>query len=654
MQPDAQNASTLPRSQLAWGQVNFLHTTDTHGWLEGHLKEQNYGADWGDYVSFVKGMRHKAQRLGVDLLLVDTGDLHDGAGLSDATSLNGEISNPIFQNIDYDLLTIGNHELYVSAVAYETFANFSKHYGERYLTSNVQIFNPTTEAYEYVGHQYRYFKTDHGLNIMAFGVLFNFTGNSNASKVIPAQQMVQQQWFRDAITTSEPIDLFVLIGHNPVRPTASTSTLHIVYDAIRAANPNTPIQIFGGHTHIRDFSIYDDKTTALESGRYCETLGWLSMSGFKSKRHWGLQNPRGVPNPTTKAIVVSTTSSTASAASTASSLSAGLSAGRKSSDFRYFRRYLDWNRLTFEYHAAGSQIRAHGKARPFDNTKGLSVTEDITEARKELNLTGLYGCAPQTWCVSCQPFGAEGNIYTLLERALEATVINKTRKDIPRIIIQNTGSVRFDLVKGPFTYDDSFIVSPFQDAFEYLAAIPYELATKVLAGLNAGAYLRRRSLSPSDFNFYNPGLPQQDTCVDPPLEPASSTKRSVLGHIVRRQSYGLKPGYATADDFGSDGDDTEHIEIPHYSQPNAFQANASFPANGSTPVTVDLIFLDFIAESVVDVLNENGGSYSVNQVNYYLPPTFTTNTYLSQYAQTAPDWQADVPNCPVGQGVGYD
>jgi 2',3'-cyclic-nucleotide 2'-phosphodiesterase (5'-nucleotidase family) len=40
MQPDAQNATTGPRAPLEWGQINFLHTTDTHGWLEGHIKEQ--------------------------------------------------------------------------------------------------------------------------------------------------------------------------------------------------------------------------------------------------------------------------------------------------------------------------------------------------------------------------------------------------------------------------------------------------------------------------------------------------------------------------------------------------------------------------------------------------------------------------------------
>lgn len=74
MQPDALNATSKPRGPLEWGQLNVLHTTDTHGWLEGHLKEKNYGADWGDYVSFVKHMRQKADWLNVDLLLIDTGE----------------------------------------------------------------------------------------------------------------------------------------------------------------------------------------------------------------------------------------------------------------------------------------------------------------------------------------------------------------------------------------------------------------------------------------------------------------------------------------------------------------------------------------------------------------------------------------------------
>jgi hypothetical protein len=198
-------------------------------------------------------------------------------------------------------------------------------------------------------------------------------------------------------------------------------------------------------------------------------------------------------------------------------------------------------------------------------------------------------------------------------------------------------------------------VSPFTDAFQYLADVPYDLASKVLPALNAGAFEKRSaapSLNSRDFGFYNPSLP--DACVDPPVDTHGSLQKRTQGRIIRRQNVVTTPGYTTSDDFGTDGDDTVHSKIPRYSTPNDFQANGSFPTNGSLPATVDLIFLDFIASDVIDALTAAGGDYSESQVQYYLPKTFTTNSYLPVYAKQAPDWQANVPNCPVGLGVGYN
>lgn len=59
-------------------------------------------------MSFTRRMRQTAGNMGVDLLIIDTGDLHDGSGLSDATTIDGEKSMPIFDEIEYDLLTIGD------------------------------------------------------------------------------------------------------------------------------------------------------------------------------------------------------------------------------------------------------------------------------------------------------------------------------------------------------------------------------------------------------------------------------------------------------------------------------------------------------------------------------------------------------------------
>jgi len=135
------------------------------------------------------------------------------------------------------------------------------------------------------------------------------------------------------------------------------------------------------------------------------------------------------------------------------------------------------------------------------------------------------------------------------------------------------------------------------------------------------------------------GLPEP--CTDPLIIYDALTKRSHPSgsRIVRRQS-AQTVGYTTSDDFGTTGDDTPHLAIPHYSIPNYFQANGSFPTNGSDPLIVDLIYLDYFASNVVSYLNAMGANYSFTRDNqYYLDESFTTQSYLPAYARIAPDWR---------------
>jgi len=310
-----------------------------------------------------------------------------------------------------------------------------------------------------------------GLRIMAFGVLFDFTGNTNFTKVITAATMVKQAWFLNAINQSQPIDMFVVLGHNVARPSTSGSTFGTIFNAIRAAHPTTPIQFFGGHSHIRDFAVLDSSSTSIESGRYCETVGFMAISGINSSSGaWPANKPAGLPHPTQYAVKVVKTTNTST--STSSPAAATVSP----SGLTYFRSYLDWNRRTFMYHTNVTHATSLGAAYLFDSPKGVSVTNEITTDRNALNLSALYGCAPQSWCQTCAPFGSPNNIYTLLSTALVATVVNLERPGKARMILLNTGSVRYDLIQGPFTNDDAIIVNPFLDAFQYLPDVPYAMA----------------------------------------------------------------------------------------------------------------------------------------------------------------------------------
>jgi hypothetical protein len=102
---------------------------------------------------------------------------------------------------------------------------------------------------------------------MAFGVLFDFAGNNATTRVANARDMVREQWFQQAVKSSKPIDMFVVLGHNPVGRGKDISTFPVVFDAIRAFRPDTPITFLGGHTHVRDTVVYDNKAVAMASGK---------------------------------------------------------------------------------------------------------------------------------------------------------------------------------------------------------------------------------------------------------------------------------------------------------------------------------------------------------------------------------------------------
>lgn len=115
------------------------------------------------------------------------------------------------------------------------------------------------------------------------------------------------------------------------------------------------------------------------------------------------------------------------------------------SDHLYARRYLDWNRRTFAFHAFKSQDRV------LDFPTGSKISSEIFGSREALKLTEVFGCIPFTYCIGCKQYGEARNLYTLLLTALKEVILNQSRANVPRIILTNTGSVRYDLVKGPFT-----------------------------------------------------------------------------------------------------------------------------------------------------------------------------------------------------------
>ncbi|PPJ59306.1 hypothetical protein CBER1_04234 [Cercospora berteroae] len=546
IQPSAE--ATLPQQikDIHWGQINFLSTTDTHGWLAGHLLDENYSADYGDFADFVRKMKAKADVLGVDLLLIDSGDLHDGTGFGDATTPNGKFTLPIFKQLPYDLLSIGNHELYTTQIANDTYHNFAPDWGGRYLTSNVDIYENGVQ--KPFSDRYAYYQTKMGIRVMSFAFIFNFTGNSNATVVTPVGTAVQQSWFKEQASRQD-IDLFVISGHITLR---QSTEWNLIYAAIRQYHPTTPIQIFAGHRHIRDAVAWDASAIGTAAGRYCETVGWTSIDGLPSNVTRA-KSPQGSGTiKITKASAIPQLNFTQAV----------------SSDLSYTRQYLDFNRPTFEKHTASL-------GQGFNTSCGQGISNQITSNISTLpQLTNLLGCAPDSYYQTRFPASSPNNLYTWLATTVfPAVVYAPDRNSTPRIIMTNTGGFRYDILKGPFTLDNAYQSNPYQNGWQYMTA-PWRVAKNILSNMQSDAVYKRQASS---------------------------------GQTVYNSTTGLwtTPGYYTSDDFGDDGDNTIHFDQGSYNSDHYVAANVSTSDITSDDTLVDVYVTSFFAAAAAKYLTGN-------------------------------------------------
>lgn len=580
---------------LDWGQINFLHTTDIHGWLGGHLQEPQYSADWGDYISFTEHMRKKADEKGVDLLVVDTGDRVEGNGLYDGSDPKGRFTHDIFGEQNVDILCTGNHELYQAETVAGEHTITVPHFKQSYIASNVDYIEPETGNQIPQARRYIHFKTkNQGYNVVALGFLFDFDRNANNSVVVPVEETMKQKWFQDAIR--EKPDLFVVIGHVGLR----MIEFERIFRVIRDENWYTPIVFLGGHAHVRDARRFDDKAVAIASGRYFETIGWMSVDGIKKK---------------------SKDTVSAHAAVT------------------FKRRYIDNNVLGLQYHAGVDE-------KDFATAHGRNVSRKIAEARNALKLDRKIGCSPRNLWMTRAQYPSEASIYTWLEKeVVPDAIVNKERADKPRLTILNTGAIRFDIFKGAFTKDSTYLISPFTSKFNYIPDVPYDVAKKVLQLLNGGGPVFEARLNPKYLSIPeqmapNPFLIKEPRDVvtahphptfsdrgdpqRPLVQDADAYKNQNDRYAGQDDEPQLIHGYTTRDDLGDDGDDAVHSPIKFYNVPNCIQSRAGFPeAEAEDPDKVDLVFVDYVQPWIIPALKFSGGDYEVDDIALYLNTTLT-------------------------------
>lgn len=506
----------------------------------------------------------------------------------DASNPKGKYTFDIIKHQRIDIITSGNHELYKKNSSDNELEYTVPAFKDGYIASNLDIYNPRTGELQPLAPRFRKFTTkNQGIRIIAFGFLFDFTGNANNTVVQPVEDTIKEKWFQDAIRDTD-VDLFVVAGHVPV---SDSREFNSVYKAIRDVKWDIPIQFFGGHTHIRDYHKFDKKSYGIESGRYMETIGFMSISGLSTEKKdavGALQSPT----------------------------------------FR--RRYIDNNLFSLHHHSGKNSST-------FPTDHGRNVSVQITAARTTLKLDRTYGCAPHDYWLNRAPYPSKYSILTWLENSvipdtMSAAAAASNHSKNPSIVITNTGAVRFDIFAGPFTTDTTFLISPFTSGFRKIRHVPYGAAKQVLSLLNNEGKIILAHSAVAAAAAHNLSLPSLSQLA-PPAPPVNAATKHASTLLSRHHNLDIQtpllssssssdssskkptiPGYTTLDDLGSDGDDTLHAPITFYDVPNCIASEmycSPDENNGLPPQEVELVYNAFIENWILLALRYLGLRFEV-------------------------------------------
>ena len=427
---------------LNWKDINIVHITDVHSYVSGHRHGEatvssGWGDSWGlvpsavqdadyaDLLSFIEHMKDTARSLGKDLWIVNTGDVVDGTGISNLTPVNGANLLPLLQALPFDAVTIGNHELYKSStVANLASSGFIDHWAGNYVTSNVLSADATALAAgksvgDTLGAPYVVLQGEFNRSILVLGFLYNMDDHCDNVEVVHVEESVTQPWFAEAMAAAANVDAVIALSHMDLVASEVAAIRAAVHAAPGCAGK--PLTFMAGHSHYRRFNVYDDRTAAIESGNYFNTVGWLAYD---------------IPPP-----------------------------GSKSSPLDYDWRMIDANKATMASTVGVPQA-------DFMTPAGNSLRDEILSTRRAMGLDDVLGCNPGVTMAPGGDMTDPTSVWGFVMSRVVPDIVFDPPNNPDMWEVESTGGLRAPLYYGGFTTDDLFALSPFGNRYFAIDGVP--------------------------------------------------------------------------------------------------------------------------------------------------------------------------------------
>jgi hypothetical protein len=417
---------------LPFGDINLLILSDVHSFVGGHPHEPDRNADYGDFFSFHERLKQFCNvKKQADLWLLNNGDFLHGSGL--AMDGNATMLLPIIQSIPWDGYTIGDHEATYSAVLHDMSESLLPALDGKYITSNVvwrDSMEPFGERYQLLQGQFS--------TILLFGFLYEMENPSETIQVQSVQEVVQQDWFLDALTKND-YDAVVVLAHMD----HESPLIEHMHNNIRAhVDTRMPIQFITGHTHKRKYSDHiknDHFAKKIQPGGQFDTIGFVSMPKFA--------------NAQTKAN------------------------GDVNKEFGHI--FLNTSKIVLH------DTMSLQKDQPLLTPRGEEISQMIQDTRHELGLDQVVACPGRDYFrnVSMQH---PDSLWRLWREHVAPTQIFQKGED--RLMIVGKDTFQYDLRgsgnNDAMTLDDVVAIAPFMEKVIYIGEVPDWMVRRLNQSLN--------------------------------------------------------------------------------------------------------------------------------------------------------------------------
>ena len=382
---------------LAMQDMNFLVVTDVHSWVSGHAHNKTLNAGYGDVLSFYENLKGRADAQHKDLFFVMNGDFIDGTGL---TSNPPKYLTPILQEMPWDAINIGNHELYKNTtIEFITQPDgFVDQWEGRYLTTNVVLKDGNIP----IGDRYRYLHgTFTNQTILTFGFLYNFQNNCEITTVQEVETVVNEDWFQNILSEGD-FDAILVLAHLD----AFDPLVDVILGKIREiCGDNMPVQFITGHSHRRKYNEPDAFSSSFEAGHYLDSIGFASLSF----------------NETNAA---------------------------------FEHKFIDANLNTMK------DMLGIPTSASFETASGQALSLLIADTKEALGLNEIVACAPKTYELH-NGLEKKDSLWGLFVKEVVPTQLFKESPGM--IFLQNPGGFRYNIYQGKMTQDDFTSMNPYND-----------------------------------------------------------------------------------------------------------------------------------------------------------------------------------------------